>query len=130
MSTNNNEVIIIAEETNGETTVVEIIAADADTLLAKDGDGDTIVEEIIEAVFDHTDDADTDDAINENLDVADAEVITTSNVITDSNEDEPVLGSTDEFDAAFSEFNPHPDLDSAFDPQAPAGFEAPGISET
>ena len=60
MSTN-NEVIIIAEESTGETTVVEIIATDSQTLLAKDADGETLVEEIVEAVFDHLDETDDGD---------------------------------------------------------------------
>jgi hypothetical protein len=128
MSTN-NEVIIIAEESNGETTVVEVIAANADTLVAKDGDGDTLVEEIIEAVFDHSDDTDTNETTLDNLDVSDAEVITSANDLTTLEEADSIVDSTDEFDAGMPEFNTQPDLAAAYDAAAPAQFDAADFSE-
>ena len=72
--TNNNEVIIITEEANGETKVVEIVATDADALLGKDADGDSLIEEVIEAIFDPTDDFDSHQTGQGNEDVSDADV--------------------------------------------------------
>lgn len=129
MSTN-NEVIIIAEESTGETTVVEIIATDSETLLAKDADGETLVGEIVEAVFDHLDETDDGDALGEDSDATDAEVVASFDDVTEMNETASVLGSADVFDATIADYNTPADLGSAFDVAAPASFDAVVMDET
>jgi hypothetical protein len=75
--TNDNEVIIIAEEANGETKVVEIVATDADALLGKDADGDSLIEEVFEAFLDPTDDFDSHQTGQGTDEVSDADVLNT-----------------------------------------------------
>jgi hypothetical protein len=128
MSTN-NEVIIIAEETNGETTVVEIIATDSETLLTQDADGKTLVEEVIEAVLDHMDETDAAETIDENLDVNDADFIASSSEITELSESDSNVSSFGEVGAEISGFSTQPDLDLAYEAAAPAGFPVVGSDE-
>ncbi|MEW6127910.1 MAG: hypothetical protein AB1757_12800 [Acidobacteriota bacterium] len=115
--TNNNEVIIIAEDANGETTVVEIIATDDALLSDKDGDGETLIEEVIEAVFDHVDDSDSTDVAQDNQDITDAEVISapdayvTSELISEEVSTDELAGNDLAFDAS-ADFTTTTDFDA------------------
>lgn len=97
--TNNNEVIIIAEDANGETKVVEIVATDAEALLGKDADGDSLIEEVIEAILDPTDDFDSHQTGQGN-DVSDADVLNAPDGYT-LNADEDSTDGSVTYDAAF-----------------------------
>ncbi len=129
MSTN-NEVIIIAAAANGETTVVEIIATDSDSLLTKDSDGHTLVEEVIEAVLDQIDESNVDETFDENPGDSNANALGSSADGTAINDGESILNSTGEFDAAIAGFNTQDDSDLAFDAAAPTEIDLTGASDT